>query len=87
LKIPEDILRKRPSAALWPGQTDEKELGIEYYLLDTILKLLDQGFGTREVSALTDLPLEKIQKIIDRKKANIHKLAVPPICILNHNAK
>jgi len=82
LKIPEDILENAPSAALWPGQTDEKELGIEYYLLDTILKLLNQGFGTREVSAFTDLPLEKIQKIIDRKKANIHKLAVPPICIL-----
>lgn len=82
LKIPEDIIESAPSAALWSGQTDEKELGIEYYLLDTILKLLDQGFGTREVSAFTDLPLEKIQKIIDRKKTNSHKLAVPPICIL-----
>ncbi|WP_010272737.1 ammonia-dependent NAD(+) synthetase [Paenibacillus senegalensis] len=30
LGVPEAILNKAPSAGLWPGQTDEKELGITY---------------------------------------------------------
>ena len=82
LAVPEDLMESAPSAALWPGQTDEKELGLEYYQLDTILKLMDQGFGAEEVAALTNMPLEKIQKLIERKRINAHKLAMPPVCIL-----
>lgn len=82
LGIPEDIIETAPSAALWPGQTDEQELGMQYFQLDTVLKLLDQGFGTEEAAALTNIPILKIQKLIERKRANAHKLAMPPICVL-----
>ena len=81
-KLPEDVMESAPSAALWPGQTDEKELGMEYYQLDTVLKLLDQGFGTEEVVALTNVGLLKIQNLIERKRKNAHKLAMPPVCVL-----
>ncbi len=38
LKIPEKIIDKKPSAGLWPGQTDEEEMGITYEMLDKILE-------------------------------------------------
>jgi NAD+ synthase len=38
LKIPERIINKEPSAGLWPGQTDEKEMGITYKMLDKLLE-------------------------------------------------
>ena len=40
LGLPEVIVRKPPSADLWPGQTDEEELGFSYDLADQILYLL-----------------------------------------------
>jgi NAD+ synthase len=40
LGVPESILAKPPSADLWPGQTDEGELGATYDTLDRILYAL-----------------------------------------------
>ena len=40
LGIPEEIIAKKPSADLWPGQTDEGEIGITYKDLDIILHLM-----------------------------------------------
>ena len=34
LGVPEEVVAKPPSADLWPGQTDEGELGSSYDLLD-----------------------------------------------------
>lgn len=79
LKLPSEIIEVAPTAALWPGQTDEKELGLTYYQLDTVLKLLSQGFLPQEVCFLANVDPKKMQKVIDRKKANEHKLAMPSI--------
>ncbi|MEA3407069.1 MAG: NAD+ synthase [Chloroflexota bacterium] len=50
--IPEDILEKAPSADLWAGQTDEKELGFTYDAADQILYLLtERNLGVKEVVA------------------------------------
>jgi NAD+ synthase len=35
--VPEQIIRKPPSADLWPGQTDESEAGFSYPVLDRLL--------------------------------------------------
>jgi NAD+ synthase len=40
LGVPERILGKAPSADLWPGQTDEDELGASYQDLDRVLYAL-----------------------------------------------
>ncbi len=40
LGVPAAILRKRPSADLWPDQTDEDELGFHYEEVDRVLTLL-----------------------------------------------
>jgi NAD+ synthase len=35
--VPDAIIRKAPSADLWPGQTDEEEAGFTYHELDRLL--------------------------------------------------
>ncbi len=53
LGLPESVVAKRPSADLWPGQTDEGELGFEYGLADEVLHLLwDRGLRAAEVVEL-----------------------------------
>lgn len=37
LRVPEEVVAKPPSADLWPGQTDEGELGRSYDALDRVL--------------------------------------------------
>ena len=37
--MPESIITKKPSADLWKGQTDEKELGFTYEEVDRYLQL------------------------------------------------
>ncbi|MEP0828679.1 MAG: NAD+ synthase [bacterium] len=39
-QIPDTIISKPPTADLWPGQTDEGELGLEYDKVDRLLFLL-----------------------------------------------
>ena len=82
LKIPSDIIATAPTAALWPGQTDEKELGVTYFELDTVLKMINLGFEKKEILYLTGIKEAKLEKILARKIANAHKLVSPPRCIL-----
>jgi len=84
LKIPSEIIEVAPTAALWPGQTDEKELGLSYNQLDTVLKLMSQGFDPETICSLTNTDQKKMQKIIDRKNKNSHKLALPPVLKLKN---
>jgi NAD+ synthase len=50
LGLPEQVVSKAPSADLWPGQTDEGELGFSYATADEVLSLLfDQGLTPAEV--------------------------------------
>lgn len=50
--VPETIVRKAPSADLWPGQTDESEVGFSYALIDRILfRLIDRRRTIDEVVA------------------------------------
>ena len=35
--VPDEVIRKKPSADLWAGQTDEEELGFSYYQVDQLL--------------------------------------------------
>jgi NAD+ synthase len=52
LGVPEPILEKKPSADLWPGQTDEAEMGLEYDVVDQVLYLLvDERIDPEQVVA------------------------------------
>ena len=66
LGIPPQIIAKTPSAGLWPGQTDEDELGLSYEELDRYLV-------TGKVS---DELREKIEAMI---AAGSHKRLPPPV--------
>ncbi len=79
LNIPSEVMEVAPTAALWPGQTDEKELGLDYFQLDTALKLMAQGITPEKVCELTNIDFKKMAKILERKKKNAHKLLMPPI--------
>ena len=52
LGLPASVVEKRPSADLWPGQTDEGDLGVDYRTADEVLYLLfDRGLSPAEVVA------------------------------------
>jgi NAD+ synthase len=52
LGLPSEVIDKAPSADLWPGQTDEGELGFSYEMADEVLHLLfDLGLRPEEVAA------------------------------------
>lgn len=75
LKIPIEIIRKVPSAGLWPQQTDEKELGITYKDLDDILFRIERN--KRQV-----LPKEKVKKVKEMILFSDHKRRLPKICYI-----
>ncbi len=62
-QIPESIISKPPTADLWPGQTDEGELGLEYEKVDRLLFLLIEK-QIRERKALNDVGFD--DRFIDR---------------------
>jgi NAD+ synthase len=66
LGIPEEIINKPPSAGLWPGQTDEAELGITYEELD---RYLSSGRASEELK----------QRIEALSRSSAHKRKPPPI--------
>lgn len=65
MDLPSIICTKKPSAGLWEGQTDEKELGFDYIFVDKYL----QG---------EKIPLEIKQKIMRQVKITQHKRKAVP---------
>ncbi len=80
--VPDQIIRKAPSADLWPGQTDETESGFDYPTLDRLLFWrIDKRRSIDEVEAL-GFPREMIERV-DRMVAGAEfKRQVPPIAKL-----
>lgn len=72
LNVPEPIICRPPTAGLWPGQTDEGELGITYDELDAVLAALAQGEPSPAPLGTTD----RVRKMI---AASAHKRALPPV--------
>lgn len=66
LNIPEIIINKPPTAGLWKSQTDEKEMGFSYDILDTYIV---EKTGSKDT-------IEKIEKM---NKISEHKRNFPPI--------
>lgn len=80
--VPDQIIRKAPSADLWPGQTDETESGFDYPTLDRLLFWrIDKRRSIDEVAAL-GFAREMIERV-DRMVAGAEfKRQVPPIAKL-----
>jgi NAD+ synthase len=80
--VPDAILRKAPSADLWPGQTDEEEGSFSYPALDRLLFWrIDKRRSLDEMVALGFDP-ETVERV-DRLVAGAEfKRQVPPIAKL-----
>src|SRR5262245_50995209 len=80
--VPEAIVRKAPSADLWPGQTDEGEGGFSYPVLDRMLFWrIDKR---RSVDELVSLGFERatVERVDRMVAASEFKRQVPPIAKL-----
>jgi len=79
LGVPESIRNKPPSAGLWPGQTDEGELGISYAEADQILYwLTDQQCSVEEVIE-KGFSRESVTLVATRVKREAFKSRMPPV--------
>ncbi|MCJ7817449.1 MAG: NAD(+) synthase, partial [Candidatus Thorarchaeota archaeon] len=71
--VPESLIEKAPSAGLWEGQTDEKEIGISYPELDSILFLhIEKGMNVEEITAW-GIEKSKVDKVLKMMKRTQHK--------------
>ena len=83
LGVPEEILAKPPSADLWPGQTDEGELGATYDDLDRILFALVDRRWSVERCAAAGLDAELVAWVAQRVARNEFKRQTPPVAKLS----
>lgn len=78
LEIPHEIIEKPPRAGLWNDQTDEKEIGMSYDLLDQILYLYTQKYmKNTEIAEKLSIPVDDVDMIINKKIRSEHKSKVP----------
>ncbi|MFW9831598.1 MAG: NAD(+) synthase [Candidatus Thorarchaeota archaeon] len=70
LGLSKHLISKVPSPGLWPGQTDEGELGATYDQLDDLVSgIIPQGLSKPEIN-----------KLKKRIATNAHKRKLAPIC-------
>ena len=79
LGVPDEILAKPPSADLWPGQTDEGELGASYDDLDRILFALVDRRWTAERCVAAGLDPTLVAWVQQRVARNEFKRQTPPV--------
>lgn len=65
LGVPQQIIKREPSAGLWEGQTDESEMGTTYDMIDDLLEGKEIPKKDREI-------IERLHKMTE------HKRMMPP---------
>ncbi len=80
--VPERIIRKAPSADLWPGQTDETESGFTYPELDRLLYWLIDKRRTRDELVRKGFAPEMIDRVERMVATSEFKRQVPPVAKL-----
>lgn len=71
LKVPSEILKKKPSADLWKGQTDEDELGFTYEQVDQYLYQKVDKRKSREAlmkMGFKENFMDRVDKLIERSQ-------------------
>jgi len=79
LGVPESILTKPPSADLWPGQTDETELGASYDDLDRILYALVDRRWSQDRCVRAGLDAALVARVAGTVARMEFKRQVPPV--------
>ena len=83
LGVPSQILDKPPSADLWPGQTDEAELGRSYDALDRALFALVDRRWTVDRCVRAGLDRELVEWVASRVARMEFKRQLPPVAKLS----
>jgi NAD+ synthase len=78
LGVPAEIVTKPPSADLWPGQTDEDELGATYDALDRILFALVDRRWTVDRCVRAGMDADLVRWVVERVARNEFKRQMPP---------
>ena len=79
LKIPNELIEKKPSADLWEGQTDEQEMGLTYKEADQVLyRMLEENKTTEEVLA-EGFNKDLVDNIVRRINRSEYKRRMPLI--------
>jgi len=83
LGVPEPIIQKAPTADLWPGQTDEDELGFAYAEVDKLLYFMVEKKYTMEELKAMGFSESFINEVSNKVKKAQYKRCLPPIPQIN----
>ena len=83
LRVPAAVIDKPPSADLWPGQTDEGDLGFTYAEADAILHLLVDARSSPEEVVLQGFADATVRRIVRTMMRNQFKRRPPMIAKLS----
>ncbi|WP_338992470.1 NAD+ synthase [Fusobacterium vincentii] len=79
LKIPNELIEKKPSADLWEGQTDEQEMGLTYKEADQVLyRMLEENKTVEEILA-EGFNKDLVDNIVRRINRSEYKRRMPLI--------
>ena len=73
LKIPKEIIIKPPTAGLWKGQSDEKELKLSYNQLDKILLGLEKKMDLNDIASIVNVKKSEVERIKNMRIRSEHK--------------
>jgi NAD+ synthase len=83
LSVPEHIILKPPTADLWPGQSDEGELGFTYEQVDKLFYYMIEKRHTLEELKTMGFSEEFINEVSGKVKKAQYKRCLPPIPKVN----
>jgi len=84
LGVPLRVIRKTPSADLFPGQTDEQEIGYRYDRLDRLLYLLVDRRCRKEDALGAGFPRPMVERVREMIRRSQYKRRTPLIAKVSH---
>lgn len=83
LGVPERIIQKPPTADLWPGQSDETELGFTYEEVDKLLYfMIEKNYTFPELKDM-GFADEFVKQVTDKMRESQYKRCLPPVPRIN----
>jgi NAD+ synthase len=82
--LPAAVVDKAPSADLWPGQTDEADLGMNYSDVDRLLYLLVDERYTLQECLGAGFEEAFVRTVLERIRRSQFKRMMPPIAKLSN---
>jgi NAD+ synthase len=84
--VPEPIIAKAPSADLWPGQTDEGEVGFSYAAVDRLLYWLVDRRRTPEELEAMGFEAGFVARVLGMIAGAEYKRQMPPVAQIGPRA-